>query len=44
VTAGVVALFVGPSGAWLAAGIGLFVAIVGYAIATGDRLVPLVTR
>jgi hypothetical protein len=44
VTAGVVALFVGPSGAWLAAGIGLFVAIVGYAVATGNRLVPLVTK
>ena len=43
VTAGVVALFVGPSGAWLAAGIGLFIAVVGYAIATGGRVVPLVT-
>jgi hypothetical protein len=40
VTAGVVAAFVGPSGAWLAAGIGLFIAIVGYAVATGNRLVP----
>ena len=44
VIAGVVALFVGPSGAWLAAGIGLFIAIVGHAITTGNRLVPLVTR
>jgi hypothetical protein len=34
VIAGVVALFVGPSGAWLAAGIGLFLAVVGYAVAT----------
>jgi hypothetical protein len=44
VIAGVVALFAGPRGAWLAAGIGLFIAIVGYAVATGNRLVPLVTR
>lgn len=34
VTAGVVALFAGPSGAWLAAGLGLFVAMVGYAAVT----------
>jgi hypothetical protein len=34
VTAGVVAAFVGPSGAWLAAGIGLFLGVVGYAVAT----------
>lgn len=33
VAAGMVALFVGPSDAWLAAGIGLFIAIVGYAVA-----------
>ena len=33
VTAGMVALFVGPSGAWLAAGIGIFAAIVGFGIA-----------
>jgi hypothetical protein len=33
VIAGIVALFVGPSGAWLAAGIGIFIAIVGFAIA-----------
>ena len=33
VTAGVVAAFVGPSGAWLAAGLGLFIAVVGYAAA-----------
>jgi membrane protein YdbS with pleckstrin-like domain len=38
VVAGIVALFVGPSGAWLAAGIGLFLAVVGYAIATAKRL------
>ncbi len=43
VIAGVVALFVGPSGAWLAAGIGLFIAVVGYAIATGNRVAPRVT-
>ena len=34
VIAGVVAAFVGPSAAWLAAGVGLFVAVVGYAVAT----------
>ncbi len=34
VTAGIVAAFVGPSGAWLAAGIGLSVAVVGYAAVT----------
>jgi hypothetical protein len=33
VIAGMVALFVGPSGAWLAAGIGVFVAVVGFSIA-----------
>jgi hypothetical protein len=38
VIGGVVALFVGPSGAWLAAGIGLFIAVAGYAAATGKRL------
>jgi hypothetical protein len=32
--AGIVAAFVGPSGAWLAAGIGLFAAVEGYAVAT----------
>ncbi len=37
VTGGVVAAFVGPSGAWLAAGIGLFVAVAGYAAMTGTR-------
>ena len=31
VTGGIVALFVGPSGAWLAAGIALFIGVVGYA-------------
>jgi hypothetical protein len=35
VITGVVAAFVGPSGAWLAAGIGLFVAMVAYAAADG---------
>ena len=34
VIAGMVALFVGPSAAWLAAGIGLFVGVVGYAAVT----------
>jgi hypothetical protein len=34
---GVVAAFVGPSGAWLAAGISLFIALVRYAVATGKR-------
>ena len=38
VTGGIVALFVGPSGAWLAAGIGLFIAVLGYAVATSKRL------
>jgi hypothetical protein len=38
VTGGVVAAFAGPSGAWLAAGITLFVAPIGYAAATGERL------
>ncbi len=33
VIAGMVALFVGPSGAWLAAGIGIFIAVVGFAVA-----------
>jgi hypothetical protein len=37
VIAGVVAAFVGPSGAWLAAGIGLFIAVVGFAAVTGKR-------
>jgi hypothetical protein len=43
VIGGVVAAFVGPSGAWLAAGIGLFVGVVGYAAMTGKRLGPIVT-
>jgi hypothetical protein len=34
VTGGIVAAYVGPSGAWLAAGIGLFVGVIGYAVAT----------
>ena len=38
VAGGIVALFVGPSGAWLAAGIGLSIAVAGYAAATGKRL------
>lgn len=37
VLAGVVAAIVGPSGAWLAAGIGLFSAVVGYAAADALR-------
>jgi hypothetical protein len=43
VIAGVVAAFAGPSGAWLAAGIGLFIALVGYAVADAlrHRRVPL---
>ena len=43
VIAGVVAAFVGPSGAWLAAGIGLFIALVVYAAADTlrQRRVPL---
>jgi hypothetical protein len=38
VTGGVVAAFVGPSGAWLVAGITLCVAVIGYAATTGKRL------
>ncbi len=38
VTGGVVAAFVGPSGAWLAAGITLSIAVIGYAAATGKQL------
>lgn len=34
VIAGFVALFVGPSGAWLAAGVGLFAGVAGYAALT----------
>lgn len=34
----VVAAFVGPSAAWLAAGIGMFIGVVVYAAATGKRL------
>jgi hypothetical protein len=37
VIAGVVAAFVGPSAAWLAAGIGLFIGVVGYAAADALR-------
>jgi len=37
VITGVVAAFVGPSGAWLAAGIGLFIGMVGYAAADAFR-------
>ena len=33
VTGGVVAAFVGPSAAWLAAGIGLFIGVVRYTVA-----------
>lgn len=35
VIGGIVAAFVGPSGAWLAAGIALFIAVLGYAGVTG---------
>ena len=38
VIGGVVASFVGPSGAWLAAGIALFIAVIGYAAATRKHL------
>lgn len=38
VIGGIVAAFVGPSAAWLAAGIGLFVGVAVYAAATGNRL------
>lgn len=38
VIAGMIALFVGPSGAWLAAGIGLFIAILSFAIARAKLL------
>ena len=37
VAGGIVALFVGPSGAWLAAGIALFAGVVCYAAMTGKR-------
>ena len=37
VIGGAVAAFVGPSGAWLVAGIALFVAVAGYAVMTGTR-------
>ena len=38
VIAGMIALFVGPSGAWLAARIGLFIAILAFAIARAKVL------
>lgn len=38
VIGGIVAAFVGPSAAWLAAGIGLFLGIAVYAVATGNRV------
>jgi hypothetical protein len=41
VIAGVVAAFVGPSGAWLVAGIGLFIAVLGYAVTDGVRHRPV---
>ena len=41
IVAGIVAAFVGPSGAWLAAGIGLLVAVEGYAVATRHRPIDL---
>jgi hypothetical protein len=37
ITGGIVAAFVGPSAAWLAAGIGMFIAVAGYAAATTKR-------
>ena len=37
VIAGIVALFVGPSVAWLAAGAGLFLGVVGFALTSGRR-------
>jgi hypothetical protein len=37
VTGGVVAAFVGPGGAWLAAGITLCFAVLAYAATTGKR-------
>jgi hypothetical protein len=37
VIAGIVALFVGPSAAWLAAGAGLFLGVVGFALTGGRR-------
>jgi hypothetical protein len=37
IVAGAVAAYLGPSAAWLAAGIGLFAAVEGYALATGHR-------
>jgi len=40
VIGGFVALFVGPSGAWLAAGIGLCVGVLAYAAMTGRRPAP----
>jgi hypothetical protein len=43
VIGGVVAAFVGPSRAWLAAGIGLFTGVACYAAMTSKRLAPIVT-
>jgi hypothetical protein len=40
VTGGVVAAFVGPSGAWLAAGIALGAGVCVYAAATAKRVSP----
>jgi hypothetical protein len=34
IVGGIVAAFAGPSGAWLAAGVGIFIAVEGYAVAT----------
>ena len=44
VITGVVAAFVGPSEAWLAAGIGLFVSLAGYAAADAERQRRALTR
>ena len=38
VIAGMIALFVGPSGAWLAAGIGWFIAVLSFAIVRAKLL------
>lgn len=44
VIGGFVALFVGPSGAWLAAGIGLSAGVVSYALISGRQLITIWSR
>jgi hypothetical protein len=44
VIGGFVALFVGPSGSWLAAGIGLTAGVVGYALISGRHLLTVWSR